>query len=75
MGVPQIMMGFTADNQVNPALVTDRDQRFRVDSARNKAHRADIDAPEILPGADAWKMGNTVQIADPTGAKHAHPGK
>lgn len=66
LGVPQIMMGFTADNQTNAAMVTARDARFGVSSERKRADRADIAAPAILPGADAWHRGTTVQIADPT---------
>ena len=65
VGVPQIMMGFTGDNQVNPQLVSDRDSRFDVSSAKKKADRADIPEPAILPGADAWQAGKAVQIADP----------
>ncbi len=66
VGVPQIMMGFTADNQTDAAMVAARDARFGVSSERNRADRADIATPAILPGADAWQRGTTVQIADPT---------
>ena len=66
VGVPQVMMGFTADNQTDAAMVTARDARFGVSSERKRADRADIAAPAILPGADAWQRGTTVQIADPT---------
>ncbi len=66
VGVPQIMMGFTADNQTDAAMVATRDARFGVSSERNRADRADIATPAILPGADAWQRGTTVQIADPT---------
>ncbi len=70
VGVPQLMMGFTADGQVDPALVAARDERFGVQSAAKKADRADITAPAVLPGADAWQSGQAIQIADPTGAGH-----
>lgn len=72
VGVPQVMMGFTADNQVDPALVAQRDARFDVSSEKKKADRADIESPAILPGADAWQSGKVVQIADPTAQGH-HP--
>jgi len=71
VGVPQIMMGFTGDNQIQPELVTARDSRFGVSSEKKKADRADIDTPATLPGADAWQMGRMVQIADPTAPKAA----
>ena len=66
VGIPQVMMGFTADNQTDPAMVMARDARFGISSERKRADRADIAAPAILPGADAWQRGTTVQIADPT---------
>jgi hypothetical protein len=66
VGVPQIMMGFTADNQIDTAMVTARDARFGVSSGRKRADRTDIATPAILPGADAWQHGTAVQIADPT---------
>lgn len=71
LGVPQLMMGFTADGQIDPALVQKRDERFGVDSADKKNARADIPSPQVDPGSDAWTKGNTYQIKDPTGA-HTH---
>lgn len=72
VGVPQIMMGFTADGQANPDMVAERDGRFGVSSADKRANRADIPAPPIAAGADSWQQGRVVQIADPTGTAHAH---
>lgn len=72
LGVPQLMMGFTADGQHDPALVAARDRRFGIDSAAKRQARADIPVPPIDPGADAWQQGHTVQIADPTGQPQAH---
>jgi uncharacterized protein DUF1264 len=65
LGVPQLMMGFTADGQSDPSLVHSRDQRFGIDSDAKKADRADIQAPLVDPGADAWQHGPTIQITDP----------
>ena len=65
LGVPQLMMGFTADGQSDAAMVQSRDRRFGVDSQVKKTERADIQAPTIDPGADAWQRGTTIQIADP----------
>jgi hypothetical protein len=70
LGVPQLMMGFTADGQADPAMVAERDKRFGVDSSANKRARMDIPAPVIDPGADAWRNGNIIQITDPAGHKH-----
>lgn len=72
LGVPQLMMGFTADGQADPKMVSERDQRLGIDSAKEKQARADIVAPPIAPGADAWRQGNIIQIEDPTQAAHQH---
>ncbi|QNR98838.1 OBAP family protein [Stenotrophomonas sp. 169] len=75
LGVPQLMMGFTADGQADPAMVRARDERLGVDSDARKAKRVDIAAPAVDAGADAWQRGNVIQIPDPTGADHQHPVK
>ena len=73
IGVPQLMMGFTADGQHDPQMVAARDQRFGIASADKRANRDDIARPPIDPGADAWLKGRIVQITDPTGIEHASP--
>ncbi|AOA72425.1 DUF1264 domain-containing protein [Stenotrophomonas rhizophila] len=70
-GMPQLMMGFTADGQADPAMVAARDARLGVSSEDKRKRRADIPEPAIDPGADAWQQGRVVQLQDPTGA-HAH---
>ncbi|WP_434702893.1 OBAP family protein [Pseudomonas sp. Z1-12] len=70
-GVPQLMMGFTADGQINSRLVRERDGRMGIDSEAKKRARAGIEAPAIDPGADAWQKGQVWQIKDPTG-DHTH---
>lgn len=72
LGVPQVMMGFTADGQANAEMVEARDKRFGVDSAAKKKNREDISTPTIAEGADVWQHGKSVQIADPTGTEHSH---
>lgn len=69
-GAPQLMMGFTADGQVDEEMVAARDARLDVDSAGRRADRADIPAPPIDPGADAWQRGRVYQVPDSAG--HAH---
>lgn len=69
-GVPQLMMGFTADGQADPAMVAARDDRLGIDSQSKRARRADIAAPPVLPGADAWQHGQVIQLEDPTGHTH-----
>jgi hypothetical protein len=62
-GHPQLMMGFTADSQANPQMIEERDRRFGLSSAEKRKNRADIKAPPIDPGADAWQKGETVQLS------------
>ena len=73
-GMPQLMMGFTADGQIDQAMLTARDQRIGIDSGERRAARADIPSPPIGPGADAWQRGQVVQIEDPSGNRHAQHG-
>ena len=70
LGVPQLMMGFTADGQADTAMAAARDKRFGIDSTEKRKNRADITTPPVAEGADAWRQGKTVQIDDPTGTPH-----
>lgn len=70
LGVPQLMMGSTADGQMNPALVTARDQRLGVDTLEKRRNREDLPVPQIDPGANAWERGQAIQITDPTSTPH-----
>jgi Protein of unknown function (DUF1264) len=60
-GIPQLMMGFTEDGQVGEALIRDRDRRLGVSTARKRQNRADIPEPAVVPGANSWESGRTVQ--------------
>jgi len=62
VGVPQLMMGFIADGQADPAMVEQRNRRPGVNAAKTKAQRADIQIPAAAPQADGWQHGNVVQI-------------
>lgn len=72
LGVPQLMMGFTADGQISQPMVDQRDARLGIRSEDRRRDRADIPAPPIDPGADGWQSGAVFQIADPDAA-HAAP--
>jgi len=73
LGVPQLMMGFTADGQADPAMIAVRDRNMGVSSEKKRTERADIATPAIEPGADAWQSGSPIQIADPTGTEAHAP--
>jgi hypothetical protein len=73
LGTPALMMGFTADGQLDSRLLADRDRRFGIDSKKIRASRADIDPHPVQPGADAWQQGNVIQLKRTVGGgEHAH---
>ena len=61
MGIPQLMMGFTADGQAQAKIVSERDSLYG-SSAAKKTTRADIADVKLDPGADAWQKGSAVQL-------------
>jgi hypothetical protein len=60
-GIPRLMMAFTADGQADEAMIADRDRRLGVSTLRKRVSRADIPTPTVVPGANAWESGRTVQ--------------
>ena len=60
-GIPQLMMGFTADGQANEALVRRRDLNLGVSTGARRDSRSEIATPTVAPGANAWETGRTVQ--------------
>jgi hypothetical protein len=61
LGIPQLMMGFTRDGQANPELVRERDRRLGISTDRKRQSRADIPMPPVVPGANAWESGQSLQ--------------
>lgn len=68
LGVPQLMMGFTADGQARPEMVAARDRRMGISSEDKKGNRQDIPSPPVLDGADHWQHQPPIQIEDPVGS-------
>lgn len=64
LGLPKLMMGFTADGQLDPSLVEARNHALKVDAREIKARRADLPVRPIADGADAWQQGPGFQIDD-----------
>jgi hypothetical protein len=60
-GIPQLMMAFTEDGQADEALIRERDRRLGVSAPQKRQDRAGIPSPEVVPGANAWERGRTVQ--------------
>lgn len=57
VGSPMIMMGFTKDGQLKPALLNARDGRFNISTDDKKQNRIDIPLPQVDPDANAWERG------------------
>jgi hypothetical protein len=62
LGLPKLMMGFTADGQVDPALVAARDRDQLIDANQRRAWRADFPTRPVAAGADGWQHGPAFQI-------------
>lgn len=62
LGAPMIMMGFTKDGQLNPALLAERDKRFHISTEERKKNRTNISVPAVDPGANAWEKGEIRQF-------------
>jgi hypothetical protein len=60
-GIPQLMMGFTADGQLDPKLLMSRDRRLGISAARRRLQRAGIREPVVEWGANSWEQGHVVQ--------------
>jgi hypothetical protein len=62
LGTPRLMMGSTADEQIDAKLLATRDREFEVSSPRKRESREDLPSPRVLPGADSWQSGPSYQI-------------
>jgi hypothetical protein len=62
LGIPQLMMAFTKDGQLDQKIAAEREKLYSVSVAAKKAARADIPDAKIDPGADAWQKGTAVQL-------------
>lgn len=60
-GIPQLMMGFTADGQIHEPMLDARDRRLGVSWRRRREDRTTIPTPRVEPEADSWQSGRSVQ--------------
>ncbi|MDY0885656.1 OBAP family protein [Dongia soli] len=65
LGIPQLMMGFTADGQLKSEMIQKRDKELDMSTMDAKRRREDLaaSAPQVLSGADAWQNGKSRQLA------------
>jgi hypothetical protein len=61
LGIPQLMMAFTADGQAKANIIAERDKLYG-STAVKKTARADIADAKHDPGADGWQKGVAVQL-------------
>jgi hypothetical protein len=61
------MMGFTQPGQSHDGLVKEVEEEFNYSGEQRMNDRQDIEAPPVLPGANAWEQGNVYQIKAPWG--------
>jgi hypothetical protein len=62
LGIPQLMMAFTAEGQVKPGLVQERDKAVGRTAAELKRKRAGLPTPAVDPAADAWRREAPLQL-------------
>ncbi|KAI1461050.1 DUF1264-domain-containing protein [Annulohypoxylon moriforme] len=62
VGIPELVMGYTGDDQITPDFVTKRDALFGVNTTEIRESRSDIDPPSIASGADSWKYGYVLSL-------------
>lgn len=56
-GIPHLMMAFTADGQLRPEIVADRDRRFGVSTESRRRDRESVRATPPDSAADSWQNG------------------
>lgn len=64
LGIPQLMMGFTADGQLKPDMIAKRDNDLKLSTETSRKARSDLarSAPPVVPGADSWQQGSSPQL-------------
>jgi hypothetical protein len=62
LGIPQLMMGFTAEGQLDPRMIADRDRRLGTNKEDSKRAREAIPVPRPAPGSNSWESGRSPQL-------------
>ncbi len=62
-GHPLLMMGFTADGQIQQDMVANRDGRLNTSTEKEKENRSDIKPPAVVAGANSWQAGPALQLS------------
>ncbi|KAI1800191.1 DUF1264-domain-containing protein [Daldinia bambusicola] len=62
IGIPELVMGYTGDDQITPDFVTKRDEMFGLNTTEIREARCDIPHPPVAAGADSWKYGYVLSL-------------
>lgn len=62
LGIPQLMMAFTADGQVQPKLLAERNQLPGATADAKRRQRAGLPDAPTDPEADAWRRAAPLQL-------------
>ncbi|KAK9695668.1 hypothetical protein K7432_012841 [Basidiobolus ranarum] len=64
LGPPQLMMAFTGEGQVNPVLLEELEQKYKISYEEKKKEREELrklgNSPD--PAADTWQSGVSYQL-------------
>jgi len=63
MGVPQLMMAYKQDSQVDWDIIKKRDELYGSNYKDLRKNRADLEEPIVDPRADHWEKGKATQFA------------
>jgi len=61
-GIPQLMMTFTEDGQVDDRLVHLRDQELGINTEQIRKSREYIKKPQLVEGGDLFLTGKVLQL-------------
>jgi len=62
LGIPQLMMGFTADGQADPRMIAERDRGYGISTEEKRRSRVAIPSPPVAAGANSWTGGTILQL-------------
>ncbi|TFK45844.1 DUF1264-domain-containing protein [Heliocybe sulcata] len=66
LGAPNLMMSYTADGQIPPSIVKERDEKWGMDTeAKRKLRAGYLPDYEPLPGADTWETTGKAVVFEP----------
>ncbi|MBE9604500.1 OBAP family protein [Acetobacteraceae bacterium H6797] len=62
LGIPQLMMSFTRDGQLDQRVIDERNTKLGVSQQQSRETRKEIQVGAPAAGANAWESGQTPQL-------------